>query len=100
MADDDSGQKKPKVRYYRFKNHLKRKVITPGGGVGAGILPQAAYEAAEAAFEQMAEDYPDWVQSVIGQLYDHHGHCVDTAEERAERFERLNEIARKMGSYS
>ncbi len=83
---------KSKVRIYRMPNRLRQKA-SPGGGSGPGEFSMEALEAAEMEFSKMAEDYPDWVQGHIRQLYDHHGRCVDTPEQRHQHFKPLNEIS-------
>ncbi len=93
------AKRRAKVRYYRFKNQLKQKALNSAGGDnsgGPGALAAEALQAAEAEFDKMAEDYPDWVQGLIRRLYDHHGRCVDTPEQRHKRFRDLNEIAHDM----
>ncbi|MGF1606493.1 MAG: hypothetical protein ACFB22_09150 [Rhodothalassiaceae bacterium] len=94
MAEPD---KKPKVqvRFYRFKNRLKEK--TGGLGVqGQLTLSPEALQAAQEAFEQMAEDYPDWVSGLIGKLATWHGRCVDTPDKRHEFFSNMHDIAHDM----
>jgi len=65
--------RKPKVRYYRFRNALREKASGGGGGSGPGAIAEEALEAAEAEFVKMAEDYPDWVQAHLRRLYEMHG---------------------------
>ncbi len=85
-------KRKPKVRIYRLPNRLRQKAA-PGGGKGPGELSLDVLKAAEAEFEKMAEDYPDWVQGHIRKLYDHHGRCVDSPKSRRQHFKDLNELA-------
>ena len=82
------------VRFYRFKNRLKEKCagLAPGD---AGISDEALAEA-EAALSAMAEDYPDWVSSLIDRLAEQHRRCVDTPEERKEFFAEVGRIAHDM----
>ena len=83
-----------RVRFYRMRNRLKDKI---GGGDGDGVaIDMRALEAAAAEFDRMAEDYPDWVQSHIKELYAHCRRSVDTPEDRARHFGRINEIAHDM----
>jgi hypothetical protein len=92
-------KKKAAVRYYRFRNGLKQKALAAAGsgdGGGPPTLPAEVLAAAEAEFEKMAEDYPDWVQNHIRKLYEQHGRCVDTPEARHQLFKNLNEIAHDM----
>jgi len=89
------GRKVPTiVRFYRFRNRLKEK--THGLGGGTGSISEEALAEAEKALEQMAEDYPDWVSSLIAKLAEQHGRCVDTPEHRREFFEEINNIAHDM----
>ena len=90
------GQRKHAVRYYRFRNALKEKAL--GGQVpsGPGAISEEALVAAQAEFDKMAEDYPDWVQSVLTRLHEQHSRCVDTPEIRHQAFKRINEIAHDM----
>ncbi len=87
------AKSRTRVRFYRMGNRLKNKV---GGGEGGGEIDISALEAAAAEFDKMAEDYPDWVQGNIKELYDHCRRSVDTPEERAKHFKRINEIAHDM----
>ena len=38
-----------------------------------------AIQAAEAEFQKMSEDYPDWVQSLIDELMESYRRCIDTS---------------------
>ena len=88
------GKASVTVRFYRFKNRLKEKCagLAPGD---AGISDEALAEA-EAALSAMAEDYPDWVSSLIDRLAEQHRRCVDTPEERKEFFAEVGRIAHDM----
>ncbi len=44
----------------------------------------------------MAEDYPDWVASLIVKLQEQHGRCVDTPEMRRDCLEAMHHIAHDM----
>ncbi|MFZ5609125.1 MAG: hypothetical protein ACOY99_05910 [Pseudomonadota bacterium] len=93
---------KVRVRLYRRRNVLKDKVAGLAGGKAgndAARLPALDPEVmaqAEKLFEDMAEDYPDWVSGLITQLSDLHHRCVDTPEERRPTFERIAGIAHDM----
>jgi hypothetical protein len=95
MTDSHYSSDRPKirVRYYRFRNHLKSKASTGFGGGGPGRISAEALERAEAEFEKMAEDYPDWVQGYLKKLTEHLSRCVDTPEDRPENFKKLNALA-------
>ncbi|MBL4802840.1 MAG: hypothetical protein JKY45_13190 [Emcibacter sp.] len=88
---------KVSVRYYRIKNKLREKTL--------GLAPmnddeisfdEGLMEKAMAALNEMSEDYPDWVSSLIDQLADVHRRCVDTPEQRYQHFEQLHAIAHDM----
>lgn len=86
-----------KVRYYRFRNHLKNKASLGGGGdSGPGKISAAALAAAENEFDKMAEDYPDWVQGHLSQLYEFHKACLEDEGKRKAQFKLLNQIAHDM----
>src|SRR5690606_9195117 len=44
-------------------------------------------------FEQMSEDYPDWVNDQIATLYELHRRCVDSPEHRRGLFEQISMLA-------
>ncbi len=94
MADPDGKQVPTIVRFYRFRNRLKEKTLGLSKGIGA-ISPETL-AAAEAALEQMSEDYPDWVSGLIGKMTEQHSRCVDTPENRRDFFEEINHIAHDM----
>ena len=86
-----------KVRFYRSKNRLKEK--TAGLGLDANAVidfDEDLMSAAEEALNEMAEDYPDWVMSVIDELFEVHRRCVDDEVNRKGYFERINSIAHDM----
>lgn len=94
-----TGKKVPGIRIYRFRNGLQAKALNAAGGEDDGSAPTFSAEvlaAAEAEFEKMAEDYPDWVQGHLRKLYEQHSRCVDTPEARHQLFKNLNEIAHDM----
>lgn len=83
-----------KVRYYRFQNKLKDKTAGLGKESSAeATIDAEAMARAEAALEQMSEDYPDWVKSIIDKLSEMHRRAVDTPHERRTHFERIRRIA-------
>jgi len=82
-----------KVRLYRFRNRLKEKAGGAQVGSGPGSISVAALAAAEAEFQKMAEDYPDWVQGLLGQMEEHYRRCVGLPERRPALFKGLNDIA-------
>jgi len=91
MADANVPSKPAvKVRFYRLRNRLKEKTA------GLGQLPdqpqfidEVALEAAQRIFEEMSEDYPDWVNGQIETLYELHRRCVDSPEQRRGLFEQI-----------
>lgn len=84
------------VRYYRFSNSLLQKATGAGRVSGKAGFAEEALQAAEAEFQRMAEDYPDWVQGHIKRLYSVHQSCVDLPELRHQQFKSLNDIAHDM----
>ncbi|WP_138379944.1 hypothetical protein [Luteithermobacter gelatinilyticus] len=86
-----------RVRYYRLKNRLKEKTA----GLGKVNAEDVSFDdellmKAEEALQEMAEDYPDWVSSLINQLAEEHRRCVDSPETRKAHFERIHAIAHDM----
>ncbi|SLN38788.1 Hpt domain-containing protein [Oceanibacterium hippocampi] len=92
-----------KVRIYRFRNRLREKaggLAGSGGGNGGaaegGRIPAELIAKAQAEFEKLSEDYPDWVQK---NLEDLHG-IVEEAEadesRRAALFKRIQEVAHEL----
>lgn len=82
------------VRFYRFKNALKEKT---GGlsGEEAEISPEAL-AAAEQALSEMAEDYPDWVSTIIDKLAEQHQLCLADEGNRKPAFQEIRAIAHDM----
>ncbi len=96
-AAQDKAEKVPGVRFYIIRNVLQEKASGGSGGLGdKGGIPIEAIQAAEAEFNKMAEDYPDWVQSLIDELFDNYRRCIDTPEIRHEKIAAINEIAHDM----
>ena len=86
-----------KVRFYRIKNRLKEKTAGLGTDANAVIdFDDDLLSQAEEALNEMAEDYPDWVMSVIDELFEVHRRCVDDEVNRKGYFERINSIAHDM----
>jgi chemotaxis protein histidine kinase CheA len=88
----DLNKPAPTVRFYRFRNRLKDKTAGLGGDKVITI-DEGALAAAEALFEQMAEDYPDWVNAILLKLTELHSRCVDSPENRRGLFEQIRAIA-------
>ncbi|MBL4602338.1 MAG: hypothetical protein JKY84_06325 [Emcibacteraceae bacterium] len=86
-----------KVRFYRIKNRLKEKAAGLGQDANIEIeFDEGLISAAEEALNEMAEEYPDWVMSVIDDLFEAHRRCVDDDVNRKGYFERINTIAHDM----
>lgn len=85
------------VRYYRRKNKLREKTIGLGKVKTEDItFDEEAMAAAIEALNEMAEDYPDWVSSLIESLSEQHRRCVDSPDQRKGYFEKINSIAHDM----
>jgi len=88
---------KVSVRYYRIKNKLKEKALGLGKVNEEDIdFDDEILLKAEEALKEMAEDYPDWVSSIIQKLADEHRRCVDSPEYRKGHFENIHSIAHDM----
>lgn len=57
---------------------------------------EGAMAAAIEALNEMAEDYPDWVASLIDNLSEQHRRCVDSPDQRKSYFEKIHSIAHDM----
>ena len=87
---------RPKVRYFRLRKRFKEKAGTAAQGETLEMAGDFLARA-EAELEKLAEDYPDWVQDYIEQLYAAHGAAVSQVpEERAPEFRRIQELAHEM----
>ena len=96
-AVEGKAAKVPGVRFYVIRNVLKDKAS--GGALAPGEkggIPIEAIQAAEAEFNKMSEDYPDWVQSLIDELSDNYRRCIDTPEIRHEKVAVIHDIAHDM----
>lgn len=83
-----------RVRFYRLRNRLKEKAVGLGRAAeDVYYIDEEALEAAERIFEKMAEDYPDWVNGQISELYELHRRCVDSPEQRRSLFEQITALA-------
>lgn len=89
---------KVSVRLYRIKNKLREKTLglAPVGGDEDIAFDEDMMSKARAVLDEMAEEYPDWVSSLIQQLAEVHRRCVDTPEQRYQHFEQLHAIAHDM----
>jgi hypothetical protein len=87
---------KIKVRYFRLRNRLKDKAAS-GHSREPGKFAVAALEQAMAELDKFAEDYPDWVQGQVSELYELVAKTREKeANRRATEFKRINEIAHDM----
>ena len=90
-----------KVRLHRRRNKLKEKVmgLEQDKNNKASIVPEIDPEVlakAQRVLEEMAEDYPDWVNGLIRELNDLRQRCVDEPDARRGLFERVAAIAHDM----
>jgi hypothetical protein len=81
---------KVRVRFYKIKNRLKEKSAGLGMVSGGEIdFDDDILNMAQAALDELAEDYPDWVSSLIDELFEVHRRCVDDEPARKNYFERI-----------
>lgn len=96
-AKQPAAKQPVKVRFYRFKNRLLDKTAGLGKTDRMEIaIDPVALAKAEAALQEMAQDYPDWVSGLIDQLFEQHRRAVDTPTERKSRFDTISRIAHDM----
>lgn len=96
-AAKGKANKVPGVRFYVIRNVLKEKAGSGDGDPSAqGGISIEAIQAAEAEFQKMSEDYPDWVQSLIDELMESYRRCIDTSELRHEKLAVIHDIAHDM----
>jgi len=87
---------KIKVRYFRLRNRLKDKAGS-GHSREPGKFAVEALEQAMAELDKFAEDYPDWVQGQVSELYELLAKTREKEDNRrATEFKRINEIAHDM----
>jgi hypothetical protein len=92
-----AAKKPTKVRIYRLRSKLKDKAGGLGKGAETGSLALEALAAAEAEFQKMAEDYPDWVGGYINSLYkEYEAAKPRTADMRLPNFHRANQLAHEL----
>lgn len=85
------------VRFYRIKNTLKEKAAGLGLDGDAVIeFDEDVLSEAQMALNDMSEEYPDWVMTIIDELFEFHRRCVDDEIGRKGYFERINAIAHDM----
>ena len=98
MTSKPLTAKKPvKVRIFRPRSKLKDKAGGLGKGAESGSLAMDALAAAEAEFQKMAEDYPDWVGGYITSLYkEYEAAKTRTADMRQPNFHRANQLAHEL----
>lgn len=90
----DKAKVPTRVRFYRFRNALKEKLA--GGGAAGPAISNEALEKANAALEQLAEDYPDWVAAQVTELRALHGRMVDTPETRRKTLDGIRALAQEI----
>lgn len=90
----DAAGPEPKVRFYRYANRLQSKTGVPAGATGR-ISPEALSKA-QAAIDEMAQDYPDWAIGQLDQLADRHKKLVFAPDARAEHYKEIHRVAHDM----
>ena len=97
VAAKKKANKVPGVRFYIIRNVLKEKAASVDSEPGeVGEISVEALQAAEAEFQKMSEDYPDWVQGLIEELMENYRRCIDTPELRHEKMAVVHDIAHDM----
>ena len=97
MTSPADPGKPPQIRLYRLRNALREKAGGLGVAAGAGAIPTAALEKAEATFRKMAEDYPDWVSQYLQRLKDEFEAAgAKPPESRSPNFHRINQMAHEL----
>ena len=84
------------VHIWRIRNRLKDRAIM-GGAAGPGSFDTTALETAQEQFEQMSEEYVDWVGgtfSELSQAIAETGEMV--SEKRLMTWERIHRIAHEL----
>ena len=88
------GAAERKVRFFRFTNRLRAKTGLPKGAT-AQIAPESLKKA-QAAIDEMAEDYPDWAIGQVDQLAEKHKRLVFSPDARPEHYKEIHRIAHDM----
>ena len=96
MSTSAAATKKPVVHIWRIRNKLKERALL-GAAAGPGGFDATALETAQEQFEQMAEEYVDWVGDTFAELS---GAIADTTdlipEKRLNLWEKINRISHEL----
>ena len=99
MTDEHYSKQKPKIRVrkYKMRNTLKAKAMAGfrGGGKESeehGISKKMLQQA-QAEFNKMADEYPQWVQSYLNKLTRLVEVCKEQPDKRHLLFKKLAEMA-------
>lgn len=90
-----AAKQQTRVRFYRFRNALKEKLMG-AGAAGHAAVSEDALARVEANLEDMSEDYPDWVMATVEKLRELHARSVDTPKERKRFYELIRGHAFEM----
>ena len=96
MSISAAVAKKQVVHIWRVRNRLKERALL-GAAAGPGGFDSTALETAQEQFEQMAEEYVDWVGGTFAELTGAiNGAGEQPAEKRLNLWEKINRISHEL----
>lgn len=96
MSTSAAAVKKPIVHIWRIRNKLKERALL-GAAAGPGGFDATALETAQEQFEQMAEEYVDWVGDTFAELLRTIAETTDLiVEKRLNHWEKINRISHEL----
>jgi HPt (histidine-containing phosphotransfer) domain-containing protein len=96
MSANAAVAQKPKVHIWRIRNKLKDRALLGGAATGAAF-DATALETAQEQFEQMSEEYVDWVGDSFGELSRLIGELGELAgDKRLAGWERIHRISHEL----
>jgi chemotaxis protein histidine kinase CheA len=95
MSANAAVAQKPKVHIWRLRNRLKDRALLGGGGTGT--FDTTALDTAQEQFEQMSEEYVDWVIDTFTELSGIINELADMPiEKRLPGWERICRISHEL----